>query len=313
MVYGGGVRVSVRKSTEWPWWLRDIQAAVGPIVSGRVYVVGGRPSCGKTLLLMNLMWQLARKMEGEPVMLTAWTERAREAALISIASLIDGYNEDLCLREKWSELPEGAESKVRERVGHFQEAEECFPFLDTACPTPNDISDALNQHEPTVFILDYLQKVRPLRGQSMFDAWHAVMSHCTQYAADGGTVFVGSQLKRKGDGVYDKYRPPFMEDFKGGGGIEEGANLALGLYRPLNRMTAKDEREVRAGRQDLENWKQHGIMAIKVLKHSFSATAADRIIRVCVEDNRRVVNYYRDEPPLDAGDAWEPDEQRFPF
>lgn len=294
---------------QWSWWLRDLQHAVGSIVAGRVYVIGARPSCGKTALVQNLFWHLGRQMEGTPIVLSAWTERARPAALMSIASLIEGYDEDRALRRAWDELPDGAREKLQARLRDFENARESYPIINRACPTSDEIAEALERYQPTVFLLDYLQKVRPTNRQTTFDAWLATMTHCTEYAASGGTVVIGSQLKRKGDGVFDKYRPPFMEDFKGGGAIEEGANLALGLYRPLRRMTGQEEREVKAGREDLEKWKQHGVMAIKVLKHTFWGSAADRIVRVRVEKNRRVVNY--EDAPVSAGDAWEQEDVPF--
>jgi len=295
----------LRKSQEWGWWLHDLEQAIGPIVSGRTYVIAGRPSCGKTMFLQNLAWQLSRRMEGDPVMLMAWTERGEEPALISLASLIDGLNENLCLRQKWNELPDGSERKIEERVQGFRDTADMFPILDVACPTSDEIYYALQRHKPSIFIFDYLQNVTPMPGQTDWGAIYAAMGHCTEYAKNGGTVFIGSQLKRRGDGIYDKYRPPHMDDFLGGGKIEAGANVALGLYRPLKPMTLSDEKEVKAGRRDLEQWKQHGVMGVKVLKHTFAGDAADRIVRVKVLDNRRVVDYEYREPIVDRGDAWE--------
>jgi hypothetical protein len=298
------------RAREWSWWLNDLDNAVGPIVAGRVYVIGARPSCGKTALLMNLFRHIGPQIE-DGVFLTSWTERSQVAARTSIAALMEGWNEDLTLRGAWDQLPKGAEKQCRAWVQGFERDEEWLPMLDMACPSADDIGEAIAKHNPNVFLLDYLQKVRPVGRQTTFDAWLATMTHCTQLAADGGTVIIGSQLKRKGDGVFDKYRPPFMEDFKGGGAIEEGANLALGLYRPLSRMTNAEEREAKTGRSDLLKWQQPGVMAIKVLKHTFWGTAADRIVRARVHPTTRRITDYSSRAPVDQGDAYESDEAPF--
>ena len=318
---------------EWPWWLSSLNEAVGPIVAGRVIVIGARPSCGKSAFAQNLFWHLGRALaqsspaDERPLLLSCWTERARPAALVSLASLIEGYDEDLALRGTWDRLPIGAEERLGERVrllsvepesddGEFSAP---YPILDMPQPTADEIGQALAQHRPHVFLLDYLQKIRPVGRQTTFDAWMTAMAHCAAYAAAGNTVIVTSQLKRKGDGVFDKYRPPFMEDFKGGGAIEEAANVALGLFRPLKPMTAKQEREVRAGRVGLDDWQQPGVMAVKVLKHTFLGPAADRLVRVFIRPNRRITDSPSDDgqpelAPSWAGDSWLPEgSDRVPF
>lgn len=288
---------------EWPWWLASLNEAVGPIVAGRLIVIGARPSCGKSAFAMNLFWHLGRALaqsvpyreeDPRPLILSCWTERARPAALVSLTALVEGLDEDLALREVWDQLPHDAERRLTERVRVLSGEDHehpGFPILDLAVPTADEIAAALDQYRPHAFLLDYLQKVRPVRGQTTFDAWLAAMAHCACYAAAGNTVIVTSQLKRKGDGVFDKYRPPFMEDFKGGGAIEEAANVALGLFRPLKPMTARDEREVRSGRVGLDAWQQPGVMAIKVLKHTFWGPAADRLVRVRIAPNRRISDH----------------------
>ncbi len=295
----------LRQSEEWGWWLPDLDAAIGPIVSGRTYLIAGRPSCGKTLLMQNLLYQLLLQANGTPTFLMAWTERGEEPAMISMASLMHQLNEDLCLRKKWELLPAGAEEKIERSVLMFQNNPDMFPVIDKACPTSEDIRLALEQWRPTFFFFDYLQNVMPLPGQTDWGGIMAAMGHCVEYAKNGGTVFIGSQLKRLSDGPFDKYRPPHIDSFLGGGKIEASANVALGLYRPLRALSRDEEKEVRIGLRDLEEWKIPGVMCIKVLKHTYIPNAPDRIVRVRVQDDRRLVDYNYREPEYDRGDAWE--------
>lgn len=286
----------------WGWG--NVEEVVGPLVPGRVYVVGARPSNGKTALLMNLLARMWRGMleEERPLMsvFCAWTERSRFAAIKSMAALLTGYDEDLVLQDAWHQLPERAENVVCQEALRLHDGDGWLcTFYDHSLPTVRELSTAMKAClvPPRLVFLDYLQMIRPERGETSFDAWMGAMRWASELASGGVTVFVGSQLKRRGDGVFDKYRPPYLEDFKGGGTIEEQADVALGLFRPLKRMQASDERDLRAGMVDLERWKEPNIMAVKVLKHRYRSTAADQLIRLYVGAERWITDYHSNGQP----------------
>lgn len=319
------------KSQGWSWGIPELDDLIGPLTPGRLYIVGARPSNGKTAFAMHLTTRILEAVmnrqvdaDRQPWKILAWfTERSREVALKSLAALKLGYDEDAVLRGAWGLLPDVAEQKVGDQVAVLRDFFPAFVAQENMGPTIADLRDGVERFSdpndpdyrdvPEIVVLDYLQMIHPENGQTHIEAMREAMQYFRQLAGQGMTVIVGSQLKRRGDGVFDKYRPPHLEDFYGGGLIEATAEVALGLFRPLQKMSHNDVREVREGRETLQRWVQPGVMAIKCLKHTYLGPAADGIVRARIERNRRIVPYNRSYPPLDAGDAWEPDEERLPF
>ena len=246
-----------------------------------------------------------------------FTERSPQIARLSWAALRCGYDVDAVTGEDWSDLPDDAPQAIARELEwiSYVERQGWVKFFDVARPTVGAIGKALADHAeayngagPQIVLFDYIQRFRPEGRQSKFEAV-AEAAHLFQSLAVqlGVVVLVASQLKRKGDGVFDKYRPPNLEDFKLSGDIEEVADVAIGFFRPLQKMTAKDERAIRAGEIDLEGFKVHDTMAIKVIKHRWRGPANDRILWVR-HRNGRIENMPATPPP-NAGDAWEPEDE----
>jgi replicative DNA helicase len=288
-----------------------------------------RPSNGKTVFALNWLDNHARAVErtfaqdAEAAMamprraLVFLTERTADVARMSWAAMRLGYEVDDVLCERWDQLPVRAEVQLAKELAWIAtiERQGWVEFVDEARPTVSVMGNTVADAEPHIVLFDYIQKVKAEPRQTRFDAVsEAAEMFQTMAVRLGLLVIVTSQLKRRGDGVFDKYRPPHLEDFKLSGEIEEVADVALGLYRPLARMMAKEERDIRQGLQDLERFKIHDTTAIKVLKHRYRPSAADRIIFVehkhgQLRDKQRDVP----QPSSNAGDAWEPDEDRLPF
>ena len=326
-------RISARGGLTWG--LRALDRVVGDLRPGRVHIIGARPASGKTSFLLcwldrhvraveraferggDRFWRMPRRVA------VFLTERSPEVARLSWAALRLGYDMDAVTSEEWKVLPIGVEEKVERElkwIDHVERKQGWVTFHDIGRPTVRAVGDALadqaiahNGAGPEVVVFDYIQRIRPEGRQNKFDAVGDA-AHLFQTLAQqlGIVVLVASQLKRKGDGVFDKYRPPNLEDFKLSGDIEEVADVALGFFRPLQKMTAKDEREIRAGHCDLERFKVHDTMAIKVVKHRWRGPANDRILWV-----RHLDGLIEDMPatlPPNAGDAWEPEfEDGVPF
>lgn len=323
------MRSSIRKLS---WTLAALDRVVGPLQAGRVHVIGARPACGKTTFAMCWLDLHVRAVEAQfatgdqfwrmPRRLAVFlTERSPEVARLSWAALRLDYDVDAVTSESWSDLAIGAEDHIGREMDWIREMEHngWINFYDVSRPTVGKVANALadnaEKHHgagPEIVLFDYIQRVRPEGRQNKFEAV-AEAAHLFQTLAVelDIVVIVMSQLKRKGDGVFDKYRPPNLEDFKLSGDIEEVADVALGFFRPLKRMTAKDERAVRSGETDLENFKIHDTMAIKVVKHRWRGSANDKIIWVRHRDGR--IEDFPKDPPPNAGDAWESEEEPLPF
>ena len=302
---------------EFSWGLREVDDAIGSGIGGRLVVVSARPSNGKTTWLFS--W--VNSLYADPMTmlhlraLCFWIERAVELSYWTWAALRAGVGLDAVVKGHWDILPAGAHAALdldREQLlWRAHESESFIRFADQERPTVADVVAAVERHKPNVLVLDYLQRIKPEPRQTKFEAIGEAATVLQQLAVRQGVlVVVGSQLKRRGDGVFDKYLPPHLEDFKLSGEIEENADVALGLYRPLKRMTHKEKEEVRDGLVDLSAWSYPNTMAVKVLKHRYWGEAADRLVRVQCQDGRITDAPRLGGPPLESGDAWE---ERAPF
>lgn len=272
------------------WGLSDLDAAIGPAHPGRMVVIGARPSNGKTTLLFNWLNSIYAKIISAPrTVLAFWTERAPEVAYRTWVALRLGLDEDAVLRNAWDELPREAREAIETELLLLGYEDERIYFSELAHPTLRQLLETVTTTERRmgkldVVIFDFLQKIRPEGRQTRFEAWAEAATTLQELAVKRELVVVaGSQLRRQDDQVFDKYRPPHLSGYKGASEIEENADVALGLFRPLRRMTAKEERAVRNGELDLEAFKEHDVMAIKVLKHRYRGPAADRIVKVRCE------------------------------
>ena len=320
-------RLSVRGGLSWG--LRALDRVLGELRRGRVHVIGARPASGKTTFLLcwldrhvraveraferggDRFWRMPRRVA------VFLTERSPEVARLSWAAFRLGYDVDAVTSEEWDRLPPSAAENIKhelEWIHHVERKQGWVKFYDVARPTVRSIGDAIadqamahNGTGPDVVLFDYIQRIRPMGRQSKWDAVSEAAHLFQTIAHLGVVVIVFSQLKRKGDGVFDKYRPPNLEDFKLSGDIEEVADVALGFFRPLIKMTGQNERDVRSGLIDLEQFKVHDVMAVKVVKHRWRGPANDRILWVRHHDGR--IEDMPATPPSNAGDAWEPPEE----
>jgi hypothetical protein len=225
-----------------------------------------------------------------------------------------GLDEDAVLMEDWGVLRDGAAAMVAEEVERLK-VESDIHFADIVRPTVEQVQDVVQADRPDILLFDFLQKIKSSRGGSgsRLEAWADAATTFPELAVNlPCAAIVGSQVKRKGDGVFSKYRPPTEEDAKGAGEIEENAAVQLGLFRPLKPMTLKEEREVRNGERDIGEWTRDETMGVKVLKHRYRGPANDKVFRLRIRD-RMVTDYEPEPPPVDAGDAWEADDDNTLF
>jgi len=281
------------------WGLNDLDAILGPMIFQRLYLVGARPSNGKTafvLSFINRHMETLSKLEPADykvmpkTMQVFLTERKPDIAMWAWAAVRAGYDEDSVLMRDWENLPHGAEKRVHDELDWIKAWYDkgLIEFVDMARPTVTDIARHVDARWADIVVFDHIQRVKPEGRQNEFTAVGEA-AHMFQSIANDNVkiVMVMSQLKRRGDGVFDKYRPPHLEDFKKAGEIEEDADVALGLFRPLSAdMTNDHFKQIRDGQMDLERFKVRDTMAIKVLKHRYRGRAADQIVRVRIANGK---------------------------
>lgn len=307
MTFGNGSRPLATS-----WGYHDLDRILGPLVAGRLYVVGARPSNGKTSLLLNMLNHIYSTITEKPrKVLCWWSELDSPAAYRSWAALRCGFNEDDALMEAVERLPEGAGAALDRQERTFEYAHQgtstwWIRFSQRQRPTLAELTDEIARTDPDVVFFDYLQRIRPAKGQDRFTAiGEAAVALQTLAAQSGKTVIVASQFKRKGDDLLDKYRAPALEDFKLAGEIEEAADVCVGLFRLLRRdFSRKDEAAVRSGDRQLSDYTIPNTMAVRVLKHRYRGPAADAIIRLTV-DGKRIYDQARTPEQWDRGDAYE--------
>lgn len=281
------------------WGLNELDGVLGPMIFQRLYLVGARPSNGKTAFVLSFvnrhMEMLSRLDEADyavtpKTMQIFLTERKPDIALWSWAALRAGCDEDSVLMRDWDSLPDGSEKRVNDELDWLKAWYDkgIIEFVDMPRPTTKDVESHVSSRWADIVIFDHIQRIKEGPGQNKFTAVSEAAHMFQSIASDMvKIVLVMSQLKRRGDGVFDKYRPPHLEDFKLAGEIEEDADVALGLFRPLNNeMTNDDFKKIRDGQMDLERFKVRDTMAIKVLKHRYKGRAADQIVRVGVVNGR---------------------------
>jgi len=288
----------------WPWITVD--GVVGSMLTGRLIVIAARPSNGKTTALVNLLDHIYEDAGEALRVLCCWTERSPEIAYATWASLRLGLDEDAVTRNAWDELPEGSEMRVRTEMALLKQADR-YRFLPLTLPGWKQIEDAVTEFRPHVLIWDYLQRIRPGGYESKWQALsQAALALQTLAVEANCAVIVGSQLKRRGDAIFDLYRPPNLEDCRGAGEIEEAADVILGLFRPLKPITAKEEQALRRGDLSVSDFAVANTMAVKVVKHRWRGDAADKIVRLTLEKKRlKTYGVVAPLPPRDAGDAYE--------
>lgn len=310
MTFGNGSRPLATS-----WGYHDLDRIIGPLVAGRLYVIGARPSNGKTSLLLNILNSIYDTLTttAPRKVLCWWSELDSPAAYRCWAALRLGLNEDDALMEATERLPIGAPGRLQAQEATFEYAHQggkrwWIRFSQRQRPTLAELMDEIDRTQPDVVFFDYLQRIKPSKGQDRFTAIaEAAVGLQVLAAQQGRTVVVASQFKRKGDDLLDKYRAPALEDFKLAGEIEEAADVCVGLFRLLRRdFSRKDEAAVRSGDRQLSDYTIPNTMAVRVLKHRYRGPAADAIIRLTV-DGKRIYDQARAPEPWNRSDAYEPD------
>jgi archaellum biogenesis ATPase FlaH len=291
----------------WGWSVVD--RLCGGIVAGWLYVVGARTSNGKTTLLLNL---LSRLREDRVPTLYFGTEMAAEDLVKKWAALRLGLDE---LRVFENRLSEDERDALEREIVYLLDAEEVTFSTVTRLDLKRLASeiawafDARHGCAPRVIILDHLHRISQDREE---------LEQLTQELKNIATerkvaMIVAAQLNREKDaGAFDLYTPPSLNRYKGSAAIEENADVALGLFRPLRPgMTMSQRRAVQHGECPVTDFAEPNTMGIVCLKHRYRGAAQGRFVSLVLRESRLESKSFAAagaEPPVGAGDAWEPEE-----
>ena len=300
-----------------PWAWEQCNQVFGPLVPGRLYVVGARPGNGKTALMLGLLDSL---IDSDISTVYLGTEMPPAVLVAKWASARAGIGEEPLNRDEWGSLTELERAALESQVRRLLSSSVVFPpclRLDRVSLqrwvrwAHEQLDDA--RRTPRLLVLDHLHRVRPEEGENDRVAIERTIVALADLAIEREMAVVAAcQLRRpERPSVFELYTPPTMSMFKGAGAIEENAALALGLYRPLKPDMGKaDEQALIRGHKTIIDFALPDTMAVSCVKSRFSGRSLGQLLHLEVRDGT-VVDC--EEPPTDAGDAWESEGERAPF
>lgn len=219
-----------RPAIETPF-LELNDAIAGGLHRQRLYVVGARPGCGKTILLANLALYSA-KLHFRTLFFSL--ELSKEDLMGRI--LASGAHADygqltrrdmnpatLAKVSNWASAASELSLEVDDNPGHTIET------IMQACRIKK-------QREGLDLVcIDYLQLVNASKGQNRVEAVDHIATKARHIARMlDCTVVVAAQLNRKIEDNGGRPRLPVKSDFRESGGIEQTADVAMVLSRPVD-------------------------------------------------------------------------------
>lgn len=212
----------------WGWG--EVDRLCGPLVAGWLYVIGARPSNGKTTLLLNLLSSLR---EDRIPTLYFGTEMLAEDLVKKWAALRLGLDE---LRVFENRLSDEERHDLEREIVYVTDAQEVTFSTATRLDLKQLVSeiawafDARTGPQPRAVILDHLHRMTQDR-EELEQLARELKDIATERRV---AMIVAAQLNREqGIGPFDLYTPPSLARYKGSAAIEENADVALGLFRPL--------------------------------------------------------------------------------
>lgn len=297
-----GTLKEVQQVASWGWG--EMDRKFGALVAGWLYVIGARPSNGKTTLLLNM---LSRLWEDRVPTLYFGTEIPAEDLVKKWAALRLGLNE---LRVFEGQLQDDERRQLEAEIHRLTDQEKVTFSRILRLDLKKIASevlwafDARTGPQPRVMILDHLHRISQDR-----EELEGVIQELTNIAVERRLALIlAAQLSREKDaGPFDLYTPPSLARYKGTSAIEENATVALGLFRPLKPgMTMKDRRAVQHGELQVTDFAVLNTMGVVCLKHRYHGSAAGNAVKLELIGSRLVSKAFATmQAPTDAGDAWE--------
>lgn len=291
----------------WGW--RDVDRLVGGLIAGWSYAVGARVGNGKTSLLLNL---LSRLRQDRVPTLYFGTEMAPEDLLKKWAAMECSLNE---LEVFKGAIGEGDRDRLKRKMSELM-ADGVVTFstatrLDMA-RMGKEITwafDARTGTAPRVIVLDHLHRLSQER-EELDDLTKELKEIAQERRV---AMLVACQLSREKDvGPLDLHSPPSLSRYKGSAAIEENADVALGLFRPLKRgTTPAQRRQMVQGQVPVSEHEEPNAMGVLCLKHRYNGSAMGRAAMLTVHgtriESRAFMSPMSPMPPApeERGDAFE--------
>ena len=210
-------------------WLQINDNLNGGLHRKRMYVIGARPGCGKTIMLTQMALYASQLHKKALVFSLEMSKEDLMGRVLAAGARVpyDEINKKLLSREtsaaigRWTDAARGLE----------------FHVDDTEGLTIEEIAQRARIHQQRhgldVVCIDYLQLVEESKGDSREQQVNHIAKRCRSIARRlNVVVIVAAQLNRKIEGSDGRSRLPVKGDFRESGGIEQTADVALILHRP---------------------------------------------------------------------------------
>jgi len=213
-----------RKSVpQYPTKLRDLDKLIWGIHKKELFVIGARPSMGKTSLAGQLAFNLA---DANHNVLFISLEMSKEQIVERLFCNVTRIN-NLDLREG------KIDDKVKARMDIFDKLIENLPLcvVDRCGYNFSDIETLIKEMDPKpdIVFLDYIQLISQGRHQNKVSAIEEYFRRLKELSISYNlAMIVLSQIRRMSEGRQN--RRPTMDELKGSGSLEEHSDSVALIY-----------------------------------------------------------------------------------
>jgi replicative DNA helicase len=207
------------------WGIKDIDVTTGGKSPGEWWIIGGRPSQGKTALLCNSILEDGKN--NVPVLFfeKEMNYQSLVERLVAIDSGVSIQNIRLGILDK----------KQVDKIGESMRKIREYPiFIDTTFNSDiHYLESTIYKYKATknigVVYLDYLQLMAE-RDDNQTHELGRISRACKLLANDQGICIIGASQLNRGVEMRDNKRP-MMSDLRQSGNLEEDADFVVALYR----------------------------------------------------------------------------------